>query len=283
MARHRIAGVNNHNRRNVLFGAAGLLGLGAGAGALMARKVQAGPPLDLSKYRIVFEDEFTTLDITARGPGSKWTAHTPWNGDFGDAAFTDPQPDFPFTRSDTGLRITARKGEDGQWRSGLIASADADGNGFGLQYGYFEMRAKFPPGPGLWPAFWLDSLVPKGSNDASIEIDVVEYYGQFPRYFHSTVIVWPHDKGANRKQSTMIEVTANTLCEDFHTYGVSVDKDWIVTYLDRKETWRTPTPPEHRHKLIMLVDLAMGGGWPIAGTPSPSVMDVDYVRAYAPL
>jgi hypothetical protein len=26
--------------------------------------------------------------------GGRWIAHTPWAGDFGDAAFTDPHPDF---------------------------------------------------------------------------------------------------------------------------------------------------------------------------------------------
>jgi len=29
------------------------------------------------------------------------------------------------------------------------------------------------------------------------------------------------------------------------------------------------------------VDLALGGGWPIDGTPNPSYMYVDYVRAYS--
>jgi hypothetical protein len=29
-----------------------------------------------------------------------------------------------------------------------------------------------------------------------------------------------------------------------------------------------------------MVDLALGGGWPIDKTPDPSVMQVDYVRAY---
>jgi len=33
--------------------------------------------------------------------------------------------------------------------------------------------------------------------------------------------------------------------------------------------------------LYMLVNLAMGGGWPIGEAVSPSYMYVDYVRAYA--
>ena len=34
--------------------------------------------------------------MSAWGPGTRWIAHTPWHGDFGDAAFSDPLPGFPF-------------------------------------------------------------------------------------------------------------------------------------------------------------------------------------------
>ena len=46
-------------------------------------------------------------------------------------------------------------------------------------------------------------------------------------------------------------------------------------------TARRPTPPEHRHPMFILVNLALGGGWPIDKTPDPSYMYVDYIRAYA--
>jgi len=32
---------------------------------------------------------------------------------------------------------------------------------------------------------------------------------------------------------------------------------------------------------MLLVNLALGSGWPIDKTPNPSYMYVDYVRAYA--
>jgi hypothetical protein len=32
--------------------------------------------------------------------------------------------------------------------------------------------------------------------------------------------------------------------------------------------------------MFVLLNLALGGGWPIDQTPNPSYMFVDYVRAY---
>jgi hypothetical protein len=235
-------------------------------------------------YTLVFQDEFDTLDVSANGPNTKWTAHTPWHGDFGDALFADPTPGFPFTVTDGILRIEARKDSSGKWKSGLLASVDANNNGFKLQYGYFEVRAKLPPGEGMWPAFWLDSMIPSTSSDPSLEIDVFEYYGQFPEKFHSTVTQWPKDRTLqNIWQATVTPVTAGSLTNDFHTFGVDVQPDWITIYLDGVQTWRTPTPATHKHGLMILVNLAMGGGWSIANAPSPSYMYVDYIRAYEKL
>jgi beta-glucanase (GH16 family) len=251
---------------------------GASASSSSATSVS---PAAKAGYDLTFDENFDTLDVSARGPGTRWIAHTPWNGDFGDAQFADPMPGFPFTTDNGILRIEARKTASGQWQSGLLASVDSSGNGFSQQYGYFEMRAKLPPGAGLWPAFWLDSLVPADSNDPSLEVDALEYYGQFTGNFMSTIHLWP--KG-NPAAATTVDhlntVPANSLTSDYHVYGVSVEADWIIVYLDGTELWRTPTPAEHKHKLMILVNLALGGGWPITDAPSPSYMYVDYIRAY---
>jgi hypothetical protein len=52
--------------------------------------------IDLSHYRLTFAEDFNDLSVSPWGDGhSRWIAHTPWAGDFGDAAFTDPEPGFP--------------------------------------------------------------------------------------------------------------------------------------------------------------------------------------------
>jgi beta-glucanase (GH16 family) len=237
--------------------------------------------IDLSAYRLTFDENFDKLDVSNWGPGTRWIAHTPWNGDFGDAQFAAPSRDFPFTVENSMLRIEARRGPDGQWRSGLLASNDPKGEGFSQTFGYFEMRAKFPAGPGFWPAFWLIS---NKDPDTSAEIDIVEHHGKFPDMYESVVHVWKKSPSGRDYQALLRhQVPPGSLYDDFHLFGASVEPDFTVFYLDRVEVGRTPTPPEHYKPMFILLDLAMGGGWPIDGAPSPSFMWVDYVRAYQKL
>ena len=254
-------------------------------GKSKARSV--GKALNLEGYRLVFREEFDgELDIAAWGPNTRWIAHTPWKGDFGDATFADPAPGFPFTIHKGTLRIEARKDPNapsGQrpWRSGLLASNSPNGSGFALQYGYFEISAKLPDSKGVWPAFWLstssDRTDPHSADDGLIEIDVFEFYG-FPESYHAVVHVWkpkPH-----RELGERISTPKRDASSGFHTYGALVTPEWIIFYRDRREVWRTETPKEHKRPLMILLNLALGGGWPIYRVKNPSYMFVDYVRAY---
>jgi hypothetical protein len=253
-------------------------------------------PIDVSKLRLTWSDEFDgPLDVSAWGsaPGAvptRWIAHTPWAGDFGEARFADPRAGFPFTIEAGVLRIEARASSVAdtgkskrRWSSGLLASADPRGRGFGQAYGYFEVRAKLPKGAGVWPAFWLatqrDFKDPKAALDGRIEIDVLEHYGHNAAAYHAALHVWspkPH-----RAVTEKIAVPKGVLSAGFHTYGVKVEPRAITFYFDRRPVWNTPTPAEHKYPLIVLVNLALGGGWPIDTTPNPSFMYVDYVRVYA--
>lgn len=256
--------------------------IGCAVGLSGATQLPAVETIDPGMLRLVFDETFSALSVSPHGPGTIWTAHTPWNGDFGDAQFVDPIPGFPFSHTESGLRIELRKNPDGHWQSGLLSSTEPGGNGFAQRYGYFEIRARLPAGPGVWPAFWLDSRPPPGSPDPSVEIDVIEHYGKFPAAYNSTVTVWNQPAvGKPRSMMKILTVPSGMLSSGFHTYGVKVDQAWIVFYFDRIEYWRLPTPSEHRHELTVLVDLGLGGGWPIDQTPSPSFMDVQYIRVYA--
>ncbi len=238
--------------------------------------------LDLSQYEETFSETFETrLDVTSRSGPSRWIAHTPYNGDFGAAAFADPSPrrkDFPFQTGKGGLKITARKNWRGKWESGLLSSVDTKGRGFRQAGGYFEAKIKMPDGPGLWPAFWL---LADGHPAYKAEIDIVEYYGHRPEKYEIAFHDWPKDK-TQKDNSTLkvVKVPFGSLTKAFHTYGVEINKNEIIYYLDRKEVGRVPATESSQYPMYMLVDLALVPKWPLDKTPSPSVMEIEYIKAF---
>ena len=233
------------------------------------------------EFHPVLIEDFNDLSIASNRIGpARWTAHTPWSGDFGDARFADPGPKSPFKVNDGVLSITASKDASGRWTSGLIAAADASGAGSGTRYGYFEARMKLPPGPGTWPAFWLAALKPATVTDRKVEIDAIEYYGQFTAVYQTAVHVWYKDPGKTRGTAEKVSIPDGILVQDFHTFGIDVSPQAIVFYLDGKPVWKQPTPEELDGPLFPLVNLALGSGWPIDHTPNPSTLLVDYVHVY---
>jgi beta-glucanase (GH16 family) len=233
------------------------------------------------ELRPVLMEDFNEESISAHRIGpARWTAHTPWSGDFGDARFIDPGPNGPFKVRDGMLSITASKDSQGHWTSGLIAAADASGAGTGTRYGYFEVRMKMPPGPGTWPAFWLAALKPVAGSDGNVEVDVIEYYGQFTSAYRTALHIWYKNTAKTRANGDKIDVPDGSLVQDFHTYGVDVSPQAVAFFFDGKPVWSQPTPPELDGPLYPLVNLALGSGWPIDKTPNPSVLLVDYVHVY---
>jgi len=263
-------------------------------GTLTVDKIQPVPKLgpktlDLTGYEMTFHDEFDTLSVSAKGPcgegegKTRWMAHTPYWGDFGDAHFVDPTPTFPFTVKNGILSIEVRKQADGQWQGGLLSSADPQGNGFSQSLGYFEMRARLPKGPGTWPAFWLLTATGLGDKKheppVGVEIDVLEQYGHSPNKLCTTTHLWPHDGRA--KEVSWEHFTVPGMTDDFHTYGVMITEDRITYYYDGTELRHEPTYEPVKMPLYVLINNTLGPGCPLDKTPNPSIMLVDYVRVYA--
>lgn len=267
----------------------GIAAAGIGLTAAIAASAQGGgttsgfvdTELDFCAMHITFADEFEALSVSAHDNRmAKWSAHTPWNGDFGDAAFTDPGPGSPFAVADSVLSITASKDANGKWKSGLISSVDSRQNGFSQMYGYFEARMKLPRGAGLWPAFWLGTNEPRDRKEQSLEVDVIEHYGHAPTSYTSSLHIWSKDPPKSDHSYTKKAVADGFLYDDFRTFGVKVTPQTITYYLDREPYWQIATPPVHKMPLFPMVNLALGSGFPIDKTPDPSVLLVDYVKVF---
>jgi len=191
------------------------------------------------------------------------------------------------------LVITAIKenytGTDGIPREYTSARLKTLGK-FAQKYGRFEARLKITQGQGMWPAFWM-----MGDNIESVnwptcgEIDVMENVGKEPSVVHGT-IHGPGYSGAGGLGASYMLVSGK-FADDFHVFAIEWEPNVIRFYVD-STLYQTRTPADlpagttwvYDHPFFLLLNVAVGGGWP--GNPDnstqfPQSMLVDYVRVYA--
>ncbi len=254
-------------------------------------------PLDPARLHSTFTDDFNSLSLFKAGKGGTWWTvfgsgtnpvinHTlPANGEkelYVDPSYmgtgTTPLGLNPFSISNGVVNITADKASAAalpflsgyQYTSGLLNTKTT----FAQQYGYFEVRAKLPSGDGLWPAIWL---LPANFTSTP-EIDIMEQLGKDP----STIYQTAHTKLPGYNYTSAAVHLDNP--DQFHTFGMKWDRNYIVWYVDGVETNRVVTSPDMNTPMYLLIDLAVGGnfpGNPDATTPFPSSMSIDYVHVYS--
>jgi beta-glucanase (GH16 family) len=177
------------------------------------------------------------------------------------------------------LHLTARKDSryGAPYVSGMVMTGgnDSDSNEprFNFLYGYMEVRAKLPPGQGMWPAIWM---MPASYDDGNGEMDVLEVVGSTPREANFSL----HRRGRGDTDDWV----GPDFSQGFHTFGVDWQADHVAWYVDGVErarmTDRGLICPEAMYPII---NLAIGGDWggpPNASTVFPATMDVDYVRIW---
>ncbi len=229
----------------------------------------------------VFSDEFngTTLDT------NKWSTCYWWkdwklngcsNGGANEMQWFQPD-DVIVDNGILHLRAQKRSvvGENNkvyEYTSGMIASHDK----FAFQYGYAEMRAKYPKGNGLWATFWLGSQ----KKVWPPEIDIAEYLGSNTKSMHMT---FHYDEGGHKSSSSWkdgIDFSA-----DYHTYAVQWDPQKIIWYIDGVEYKRfTQTANIPAQPMYLMATHALGKAWsnipPDSTTPFPNYFDIDYIKVW---
>jgi beta-glucanase (GH16 family) len=156
-------------------------------------------------------------------------------------------------------------------------------------YGRFEARIRIPRGQGIWPAFWmLGADVDKVGWPKSGEIDVMENIGREPAIVHGTMHGPGYSGGSGISGSYTL--ASGALADDFHVYAVEWTPGLVRWLIDEREYHRT-TPANlpsgttwvFDHPFFLLLNVAVGGGWPgdpDASSTYPQQMVVDYVRVY---
>lgn len=257
---------------------------------MLREKPKSSTMLDLTGYRLTFDEEFNRRSISLEGQGTTWAdTRREWRYDahsdigFGHSSFVDPSSGYdPFRVENGALTITAvpdrtASGHPGSWESGLITT---QGN-FSQTYGYFEMRAQLSSGIGAWDAFWLLPDTPAanpGNQPGWQEIDIVEHYGanEGGVYGH----VHTTDGTAVERQ---FYSQHDGLTTGYHTYGVNWNADTIDFYFDGIYMGSRATPSDMHGPMYILADLATQG---VSGNDAdaagvPLSMHIDYIRAFS--
>ncbi len=245
--------------------------------------------------RPFWQDEFN-------GPAGASFDRTKWAADTGGHGFGNQERQFYTTRPENvaqdgngHLVITARAEPQSStyacwYGSCRYTSTRLKTKGlFAQAYGRFEARIKVPRGQGVWPAFWmLGDDIDKVGWPASGEIDIMEHIGREPRVAYGTLHGpgYSGAKGINKGDT----LSSGGYADDFHVFAVSWRPNEIRWFIDGREYHRlTPAnlPAGAKwvfdHPFFLLINLAVGGGWPgdpDASTTFPQQMVVDYVRAY---
>lgn len=242
--------------------------------------------LDLSKYKITFNDDFNSLNLQTDGGAWRTSFYADGtlrtlssNGEkqiYMDSAYKGLGVD-PFSVKDGILTIHAEKSSDAvkaatgfDYTSGMLSSKSA----FAQTYGYFEIKCALPMQNGTWPAFWLlpqDGTWPP-------ELDVFENIGREGGNIYTTSHTNETGKHTSVSSASFVSGGAGSM----HTYGLLWTKESLIWSIDGEEVFRTATPADMHKPMYMITNLAVGGYWP--GNPDADFksadMQVDYIRAY---
>jgi len=178
-----------------------------------------------------------------------------------------------------------------------MCSVDTTGAGFAQKFGYFEIRCQMPnAGDGAWPAFWLDTTsgITGGSNE---EIDILEWYGicNTPGSYQAVMQQASHNWNTDGSQNESAPYLYRPQTpmpggaypwQGYHIYGCLITASNMTWYIDGVQANRIATPTAYLNSpFYLMVDYAIGGGWPIDGTPfntnGSSSLLVDWVRVYS--
>ena len=269
-------------RTMMLIGACGM------GPSLAAQTAPPSPP----SWKLVWSDEFNGRN-GARVDSSKWVAETGgggWGNNELEYYTSRPQN---VSQENGKLVIKALQekysGAGGVTRNYTSARLKTLGK-FSQTYGRFEARIKIPGGQGIWPAFWmLGNDIEKPGWPGCGEIDIMENIGKEPALVHGT-IHGPGYSGANGIGAAYALPDDQRFADDFHLFAVEWEPNAIRFYVDdHLYATRIPTDlPQgtkwvYDHPFFLLLNVAVGGGWP--GNPDPTTvfpqtMLVDYVRVY---
>lgn len=154
---------------------------------------------------------------------------------------------------------TSPEGNRFDFISGRIDTRD----NFDFLYGSAEARIKLPPGPGLWPAFWMMGY---GRWPDIGEIDVMEYVGE-PDWV-SSAVHGPNYSGEAGLVNKLFFAGADD-ASAWHIYRLDWRPDSLVFTVDNQIIYRVTRPMTEffgpwvfDNPKFLILNFALGGTYP---------------------
>ncbi len=251
-----------------------------------------GPEIDMSKFELVWEDEFNTGELDYK----YWGGHYVYGPDYYYKRDTAYWHMGQIGFDDENLLINVEYKENGPAGAGyyscgidtnILHTFNPDSTGYEQTYGYFEIRCIFPKGDGMNPAFWLlsEGMFTENNTSGAVgcEIDVFETGTNHSKEkkkqnsIYQTVHVGSYNE--NHKQEIQGWYFADKPYEQYNTYGFEWNEDGYIFYVNGVESNRTSFGDVCQVPLFLIISVGVDEN--IANNKNlPAQMKVDYVRAY---
>lgn len=186
-------------------------------------------PFEDNNYRLVFYDNFDSLDR------NKWGIGQPWGRFHGQQPHQYYGDSVVFTRGGRLHLLNTYQPQRFQYNADTLNIPYATGmvntyNSKTFTYGYFAVRSKNPKGSATWPAFWLT-----GVHNWPPEIDIFEMYGKCDKGSIHTQTMSVHFGKIETNTKAMLMKSVR-LTEDtdtaFHIYSCLWEPCQISFYTD---------------------------------------------------
>jgi beta-glucanase (GH16 family) len=149
-------------------------------------------------------------------------------------------------------------------------------------YGFYEVRAKLPCGPGTWPAIWMLGTGGRWPDDG--ELDIMEQTGADP----TTILGTTHTTNSGGP-GIGGRTTVADACSAFHSYQMTWTADYVAFGIDDVNYFRYDNPKTGNTRdwpfdtpQYLILNIAIGGtlGGNVDDNIFPVQMVVDHVRIY---